>query len=86
MNFKIPNPYIIVKGQKVALYDVLLYGKPVHKHVLGWRKALKLAEKYEANLFYGENKVEILNIFTGEIVTLREAQRRVAQRRKTAVQ
>lgn len=56
---------------------MLVNGKHVECNLLGWRTALAHARKHSGNLFE-TNYIEILNIQTGEIVTLEQAERQAA--------
>lgn len=70
-------------------YNILQDGKHVECNLLGWVTALAHARKYTSNIFHETKKVEIVNIWTSEIVTLEEAEKRAAayyaKRSKTAV-
>lgn len=57
-------------------YNILQDGKHVKCNILGWRTALATARKCTTNLFKEVKKVEILNLWTGEIISLEEAERR----------
>lgn len=63
-------------------YNILANGRHVETNLLGWRTALAHARNHRTNLFE-TNIVEILNLSTGEIVTLEQAEkcaiRRTAQ-------
>lgn len=63
-------------------YSIHRNGKNVENDIIGWKTALAHARKYRKCLFDWDNqviKVEILNLWTGEIITLDEAERRSAQ-------
>lgn len=67
------NPTI--KGY-IYRYSILQDGKFVESKLIGWRTALAHARKWTTNLFTDVQKVEILNLWTGEIIELEEAERR----------
>lgn len=59
-------------------YSILRQGKFVENNIIGWKTALAHAKKWKTNLFDERpQKVEILNIWTGEIITVEEAENRV---------
>lgn len=61
----------------MSRYTIYADGKPIIRNLKGWRNALNHAERWETNLFTEtKRKIEILNIWTGEIVTLEEAKER----------
>ena len=57
-------------------YNVLVDGKHVKCNIVGWRNAIYQARLRAPNLFDKPKKVEILNIWTGEIISLEEAENR----------
>lgn len=57
----------------INYYNVLVNGKHIEIKISGWRNALLKARKHTGDLF-GTNKVEILNLNTGEIVSLEWAE------------
>lgn len=59
-------------------YSILQDGRFVESKLVGWKTALAHARKYTTDLFNEVKKVEILNIWTGEIITIEEAERRSA--------
>lgn len=59
----------------LSRYNILQDGKHVKTNVKTWQNALAHAQKYTSNILK-EHKVEILNVWTGEIVTFEEAQKR----------
>lgn len=65
-------------------YSVFQDGKQVVGGIIGWQEAIKIAGKYTQNLFNNVRKVEILNIWTGEIISLQEAEKKVANTLKGA--
>lgn len=73
----------------ISNYCVLINGKITERKIKGWQNALTHARRYTANLFEN-NTIEILNIWTGEIITLEEAERRAkkycTRQIKTAIQ
>lgn len=60
-------------------YSILREGKWVENNIIGWRTALAHARKWQTDLFNNVRKVEILNLWTGEIIDLKEAERRAAK-------
>ena len=56
-------------------YNVLVDGRHVKCNILGWRNALYQARIRAENLFEHPKKVEILNVWTGEIISLEEAEK-----------
>lgn len=56
----------------IVRYNILQDGKHVENNIKTWQQALAHAEKYKSNIF-NKHKVEILNLWTGEIVELEEA-------------
>ena len=68
----------------LSRYNILQDGKHVECNVKTWQRALAHAVKYTSSILK-EHKVEILNVWTGEIVTYEEALKRAkkyAQRLK----
>lgn len=66
-------------GQKqIPKYTIYRNNEKVETDVLGYRTALAHARKYTESLFIQVKKVEILNQWTGEIVSLQEAEKRAA--------
>lgn len=65
-------------------YSILVDGKFKENNLLGWRTALAHARRYITNLFEKPKKIEILNIWTGEIINLEDAEKRAAQTLKKA--
>lgn len=63
---------------RISRYSILQDGKFVERKVIGWKTALAHARNYTTNLFNETKKVEILNIWTGEIIDLQEAEKRAA--------
>lgn len=64
----------------LSRYTVYINGKAIKWNIIGWRCALAHARKYAVDIFTNSyNIVEILNIYTGEIVSLQEAERRAAK-------
>ena len=63
----------------VARYNVLRDGKHIKCNIIGWKNALSYARKWSTDLFNQPRKVEILNVWTGEIIDLKEAERRAIQ-------
>lgn len=59
----------------IVRYNILQDGKHVECGLKTWQEALKKAAKYENNIFK-EHKVEILNLWTGEILNINEARER----------
>lgn len=74
--------YYLTKRNKIlqfiVRYSIFQNGKSVETNIKGWRTALAHARKYTQNLFTEVKKVEILNLWTGEIIDLAEAERRAA--------
>lgn len=72
----------------IVRYNILRDGKHVECNIKGWRTALAHARKWQQDLFYNVRRVEILNLWTGEIISLQEAEQRAkkyAQSLKGAV-
>lgn len=69
----------------ISRYCILINGKVVERKIVGWKTALAHARKRQNPLFEPNNIIEILNIWTGEIVSLKEAENRAANwlKRKT---
>lgn len=63
----------------IVRYNILRDGKSVETNIKGWRTALAHARKWQQDLFYNVRKVEILNLWTGEIISLQEAERRAIE-------
>lgn len=67
----------------IYLYTIYQDGKAVEHNLKGWRTALAHARRWTKNLFDDINhKVEILNIWTGEIIRLEEAEKRAKNLRQ----
>lgn len=63
--------------QWISRYSILRNGKWVENKIIGWQTALAHARRWQTNLFDDRpQKVEILNIWTGEIITIEEAEER----------
>lgn len=62
----------------LSRYNILQDGKHVETNIKTWRDALAQAEKYTSNIIR-EHKVEIVNVWTGEIVTYEEALKRAKE-------
>lgn len=62
----------------LSRYNILQDGKCVKSNVKTWKEALAHAIKYTSNILR-EHKVEIVNVWTGEIITYEEAQRRAKE-------
>lgn len=62
-----------LKNTLIYYYNILVNGKHVETNLLGWRTALAHARTHTGDLF-GKQIVEILNINTGEIITIEEAE------------
>lgn len=62
----------------ICRYNILQDGKHVETGILGWKAALAHAERYTTNIFK-EHIVEILNLWTGELVTYQQALSRAAK-------
>lgn len=61
----------------ICRYTIYQENKVVERNIIGWRTALAHARKYATDLFQTNKRVEILNIWTGEIISLEEAEKRV---------
>lgn len=55
-------------------YNILINGKHKELGILGWRTALAHARNWKPNLFETPKRIEILNLWTGEIVSLEQAE------------
>ena len=60
----------------IVRYNILRDGKTVESNIKGWRTALAHARKWQQDLFYHVRKIEIVNLWTGEIISLEEAEKR----------
>lgn len=60
----------------IYYYNILVNGKHVETNLFGWKTAIAHARTHSGDLF-GKQIVEILNINTGEIVTLEQAEKAV---------
>ena len=56
-------------GTLIYKYNILKNGKFIETNLLGWRTALAHARTHTGDLF-GNNKIEILCVETGEIQTI----------------
>lgn len=63
----------------ISRYCILINGKVVERKIIGWRTALAHARNRLNPLFEPNKIIEILNIWTGEIITLQEAEKRAAK-------
>lgn len=63
----------------ISRYAIYRDGKCIETNVIGWRTALAHARKWNYDLFNNPRKVEILNIWTGEIIDIQEAEKRAAK-------
>ena len=68
----------------ISRYNILIDGKHTKNGLIGWRTALATARKYYNPIFEPNKVIEILNVWTGEIITLAEAEKRAAKTRKKA--
>lgn len=68
----------------ISRYNVIINGKHTKCNLIGWKTALATARKYYNPIFEPEKTIEILNLWTGEIVSLAEAEKRAAKMRKKA--
>lgn len=59
----------------ISRYSIFINGKVTERKIKGWRNALTHARRYTADLFEN-NIIEILNVWTGEIISLEEAEKR----------
>lgn len=64
-------------------YNILVDGKHVETNIIGWRTALAHARKRCTDLFTEVKQIEILNLWTGEIITLNEAEKRAIDLKKS---
>lgn len=76
------KPYFYIHGKLVCAYRIYRDNIIVGHYVWGWRSALKYAEKYAMDLFNNYHIIEIVNLNTGEVLSLEEAQKRTAKRAK----
>lgn len=67
-----------IRNTLIYKYNILVNGRHVEFNLLGWRTALAHARTHTGNLFE-LNRVEILNLSTGEIVTYEEAEKKTAR-------
>lgn len=75
-----------IYGQKqIYRYTIYKESEKVEQNVLGWQTALAHARKYTKNLFDQPRKVEILNQWTGEIISIEEAEKRAKAYKKKTV-
>ncbi len=63
--------------QYICRYTIYQEKKVVERNIIGWRTALAHARKYTTDLFNTIKRVEILNVWTGEIISLEDAEKRV---------
>lgn len=63
----------------ICRYNIIRDGKHIECNLIGWKTALAHARKWSTDLFNQPRKVEILNVWTGEIIDLAEAERRAAK-------
>lgn len=79
MGYRVILPTI--HGQKyIPKYDIWRNSEIVESKLLGWQTALAHARKWRTNLFDNKpQKVQIVNRWTGEIVTLEEAEKLAAK-------
>lgn len=70
-------------NQLIYKYNILVDGKHVETNLLGWRTALAHARKHKSDLFTKVKRVEILNLWTGEIITLEQAERQAINLKKS---
>lgn len=57
-------------------YSIYRDGKSIENNIIGWKTALAHARKWQYDLFDNPKKIEILNIWTGEIISIEEAEKR----------
>lgn len=67
----------------IVRYNILRDGKHVECNIKGWRTALAHARKWQQDLFYNVRRIEIVNLWTGEIISLQEAEQRAAKYAQT---
>lgn len=61
----------------ICRYSIIKNGKYIENGIVGWKTAIAHARKHVQDLFETKKPIiEILNLWTGEIVTLEEAERR----------
>lgn len=60
-------------------YTIFRDGKAIENNLIGWRTALAHARKWSIDLFYNVRKIEIMNVYTAEIISLEEAERRTKE-------
>ena len=68
--------YFTIYGKRIDAYRIYKNNLIVADYVFGWKQALKTAEKYAENLFEYGYIIEILNLFTGEVLSIQEARER----------
>lgn len=71
----------LADARKVILnrYTIFRDGKAIENNIIGWQTALAHARKWSIDLFYNVRKIEIMNIWTAEILSLEEAERRTTE-------
>lgn len=79
------HPLATANGVKLLIYryNILVDGKHTETNLLGWRTALAHARKHQTDLFTKVKKVEILNLSTGEIITLEQAEKEAINLKKS---
>ena len=60
-------------------YNIYRDGKEIFSNIIGWQTALARARNWATDLFNQPRKIEILNIWTGEILSLEEAEEKTKQ-------
>lgn len=63
-------------------YTIFRDGKAIERNLIGWRTALAHARKWSIDLFYNVRKIEIMNVYTAEIISLEEAEQRTREWKK----
>lgn len=71
--FTLPN------GIKIYPYEIYRNSTKIEDTIFGWKTALAHARKWKTDLFCNVHRIEIVNKFTGEVLTLEEAEKRAAE-------
>lgn len=62
----------------ISRYAIYRDGIAIEWNLPNWRTALAHARKWQYDLFDNPRKIEIMNIWTGEIIDIKEAEKRAA--------
>ena len=63
----------------ISRYMIYINGKCIESKIIGWRTALAHARNHYNPLFEPQKIIELVNVWTGEIITLQEAEKRAAK-------